>query len=74
MASEPYKTEPGRLFGPTLFDRQEWMDFGMYPEGNPGGVPGDRVLYERYQAAGWKWLTCTGSVVAHLQTGEQEWP
>ncbi len=66
--------EPGRLFGPTLFDRQEWLDFGMYPEGNPSGVPGDRFLYDKYRAAGYKWVTCMGSVVAHLQTGEQEWP
>jgi hypothetical protein len=66
--------EPGRLFGPTLFDRQEFIDFGMYPEGNPGGVPGDQVLYARYQDAGYRWVTCRGSVVAHLQTGEQEWP
>ncbi len=66
--------EPGRLFGPTLFDRQEWLDFGMYPEGNPNGIPGDKHLYDRYIAGGYRWVSCKGTVVAHLQTGEQEWP
>ena len=68
------KEEPGRLFGPTLFDRQEWMDFGMYPEGNPGGISGDRFLYRKYQEAGYRWVSCRGAIVAHLQHGEQEWP
>jgi hypothetical protein len=63
--------EPGRLFGPTLFERQEWYDLGMYPEGNPGGVPGDRYLYERYQEAGFRWSTCRGAVLYHTQLGEQ---
>ncbi|MFQ5842475.1 MAG: hypothetical protein ACE5I8_08570, partial [Thermodesulfobacteriota bacterium] len=71
---DPGKEEPGRLCGPTLFDRQEWMDLGMYPEGNPQGIPGDRFLYEKYQAKGYRWVTCKGAIVAHLQTGEQEWP
>ena len=64
------KSEPGRLYQPVLFDRQEFMDMGGYPEGNVGSVSGDRFLFDRYTAAGYQWLTCLGSVVAHVQEGE----
>lgn len=66
--------EPGRLFQPVLFDRQEFFDLGGYPAGNVGGVSGDKILFNRYVAAGYDWVTCLGSVVAHIQTGETEWP
>lgn len=68
------KTEPGRLFQPVLFDRQEYMDLGGYPNGNIGGVSGDKILFDRYVAAGFDWVTCLGSVVAHCQEGETRWP
>jgi hypothetical protein len=67
-------TEPGRLFQPVLFKRQEYFDMGGYPEGNVGGVSGDRILFDKYVAAGYEWLTCRGSVWYHHQTGEQLWP
>ena len=67
---KPGETESGRLFGPTLFDRQEFYDIGMYAEGYVDGVPADRVLYESYMKAGYKWITVKGSIVAHLQNGE----
>ena len=68
------KTEPGRLFMPVLFDRQEYLDMGLYPLGNVGGVSGDKILFDKYQKAGFDWVTCLGSVVAQLQEGEQRWP
>lgn len=66
--------EPGRLFMPILVDRQEFFDVGMYPEGNPPGTTGDKDLIRRYAEAGYQHLTAMGSVVYHVQLGEQEWP
>jgi len=67
------KTESGRLFMPILVNRQEFVDVGRYPEGNPAGTTGDKDLISRYNKAGYKHLTAMGSVVYHVQTGEQEW-
>ncbi len=67
-------TERGRLYQPVLFDRQEFLDLGGYPEGNIGGVSGDKILFDRYTAAGYRWVTCLGSVWYHAQEGEQRWP
>jgi hypothetical protein len=71
---KPGLTEPGRLFMPILVDRQEFIDVGMYPEGNPPGTTGDKDLIRRYDEASFKHLTALGSVVYHVQLGEQEWP
>lgn len=68
------QTEPGRLFMPILVDRQEFFDVGGYPEGNPPGTTGDKDLIRRYTEAGFKHVTAMGSVVYHVQCGEQEWP
>jgi hypothetical protein len=69
-----YETEPGRLFQPVLFDRQEFADMGGYPHGNIGSTSGDRILFDRYVAAGYEWVTCKGSVWYHAQEGETRWP
>jgi hypothetical protein len=66
--------EPGRLFMPILVDRQEFADIGMYPEGNPPGTTGDKDLIRRYIEAGFEHVTVRGSVVYHVQLGEQNWP
>lgn len=68
------KLEDGRLYMPILVDREEFIDVGMYPEGNPPGTTGDKDLIARYADAGFKHVTCLGSVVYHCQLGEQEWP
>lgn len=68
------RVEPGRLYQPVLFDRQEFLDLGGYPEGNIGGVSGDKILFDKYVAAGFGWLTCKGSVWYHAQEGETRWP
>lgn len=65
-----YEVEPGRLYQPVLFDRQEYFDLGGYPNGNVGGISGDKILFDRYVAAGFNWITCLGSVWAHCQEGE----
>ena len=67
-------TEPGRLYMPILVDRQEFLDIGGYPEGNPPGTTGDKDLIRRYTEAGFKHVTALGSVVYHCQEGEQNWP
>jgi hypothetical protein len=66
--------EPGRLFQPVLFNRQEFLDMGGYPEGNVNGVSGDKILFDRYVEAGFQWVTCKGSVWYHCQEGETRWP
>ena len=66
--------EPGRLYMPILVDRQEFADVGMYPECNPPGTTGDKDLIRRYAEAGYQHVTALGSVVYHVQTGEQLWP
>jgi hypothetical protein len=68
------RTEPGRLYQPVLFDRQEFLDLGGYPEGNIDGVSGDKILFDRYVKAGFRWVTCKGSVWYHCQEGETRWP
>jgi hypothetical protein len=72
--TRPGESEAGRLFQPVLLDRQEFFDLSGYPEGNVGGVSGDKILFDRYVAAGFKWKTCKGSVWYHAQEGEQRWP
>ena len=67
-------TEPGRLFMPILVNRQEFVDVGRYPEGNPAGTTGDKDLIRRYKEAGYRHVTCMGSVIYHAQLGEQHWP
>src|SRR5262245_41395699 len=64
---KPGITEPGRLFMPILVDRQEFLDVGGYPEGNPMGTTGDKDLIRRYKAAGFQHVTCMGSIVYHVQ-------
>ena len=71
---KPGLVAPGRLFMPILVDRQEFMDVGGYPPGNPIGTTGDKDLVRRYKAAGLKHTTALGSVVYHCQEGEMRWP
>lgn len=73
-AAIPGLTEPGRLYMPILVDRQEFIDVGGYPEGNPPGTTGDKDLIRRYTEAGFKHVTALGSICYHVQCGEQEWP
>ena len=68
------KMEPGRLFMPILVDRQQFFDVGGYPECNPPGTTGDKDLIRRYKEAGFDHITALGSVVYHVQLGEQQWP
>jgi hypothetical protein len=66
---QPRKTEPGRLYQPVLVDRQEYHDLGGFPDGNIGGVSGDKLLFQKYTEAGFQWVTCLGSVSYHVQEG-----
>lgn len=71
---KPGMTESGRLYMPILLDRQEFFDMDAYPEGNPPGTTGDKDLIRRYADEGFSHVTAMGSVVYHVQTGEQSWP
>lgn len=73
LSREPVR-EPGRLFMPVLVNRQEFLDLGGYPAGNFGGVSGDRALFRRYEASGFKWVTRRDSIWYHFQEGETRWP
>lgn len=64
------QTEPGRLFMPVLFERSVFLRLGGYPIGNPPGTTGDKDLFGRFARAGFRHLTCLGSVVYHVQEGE----
>ena len=64
------RTEPGRLFMPVLFRRNDFLRIGGYPIGNPEGTTGDKDLFRRYAQAGYRHLTALGSVVYHVQEGE----
>ena len=69
------KTEPGRLFMPCLFKREVFLSSHGYPIGNitnPDGsiTSGDRFLFDRLAAAGFRHVTALGSVVYHTQEGE----
>jgi len=66
----PGRTEPGRLFMPVLFERESFLRLGGYPLGNPPGTTGDKDLFRRYAEAGYRHVTCLGSVTYHCQEGE----
>jgi len=64
------RTEAGRLFMPVLFRRTDFLRLGGYPAGNPTGTTGDKDLFARFAANGYRHLTALGSVVYHVQEGE----
>lgn len=72
--TKPGLVEPGRLYMPILVNRQEFLDLGGYPNGNPPGTTGDKDLIRRYKAAGFEHVTALGSVLYHCQEGEMRWP
>ena len=63
-------SEPGRLFMPVLFERDTFIRLGGYPLGNPPGTTGDKDLFARFAANGYRHLTALGSVCYHVQEGE----
>lgn len=63
--------EQGKLFMPVVFEREQFMAIGGYPEGNPKGISGDKFLFDKMIATGMRWITCMGSIVYHVQLGEQ---
>jgi hypothetical protein len=62
--------EAGRLFMPVLFRRADFIRLGGYPAGNPPGTTGDKDLFARFAANGYRHLTALGSVCYHVQEGE----
>ncbi len=38
----------GKLYQPVLLDRQEFFDLAGYPDGNVGGISGDKILFQKY--------------------------
>tara|TARA_R110000803_G_C11989495_1_gene321979 strand:- start:35477 stop:36202 length:726 start_codon:yes stop_codon:yes gene_type:complete len=73
--------KPGGLFMPVVFNREQFLSRGGYPEGNQdAGAPGEKsgdayffndILEQRYVM---KHVTAFDSVVYHIQEGEQDAP
>ena len=59
----------GRLYMPCLFQREQFLQLGGYPPGNPEGTTGDKDLFARFARAGYRHVECAGSVTYHVQTG-----
>lgn len=70
FGTREHQIEPGRLYMPVMFRRQDFLELGGYPEGNVNGVPGDQILFNKYKDAGYKHITVKNSVVYHVQEGE----
>lgn len=66
----PGKVLDGGLYMPVLLEREEFLDLGCYPAGNPAGTTGDKDLFARYAAAGFRHVTALGSVCYHAMEGE----
>lgn len=65
----------GGQYVPVCIPMKLWHMNGCYPEGNvvngdEWGIPGDRVLHERYARLGSEHVTATDSVVYHFVGGE----
>ena len=59
----------GRLYMPCLFQREQFLQLGGYPAGNPSGTTGDKDLFARFASAGYRHRECAGSVVYHVMCG-----
>ena len=71
LIREPGRTSKGRLYMPVLFQRDAFLAVGGYPPGNLSATQtGDRVLFQRLADAGFRHVTCHGSVVYHVGEGE----
>lgn len=66
--------DEGRLFMPCVFNREDFLALGGYPDGNQiidnEIISGDRFLFNRMISNGYNWITALGSIVAHCQEGE----
>lgn len=67
------RTEPGGLFMPCVLHRETFLRVGGYPHGNVNGVSGDKILFDKMAAAGFKHVTCFDSLVYHMQEGEMRY-
>lgn len=78
------KMELGGLFMPVLFDKNQFVDAGMYPEGNiynngvgtcngRAVVSGDAFFFQKFEKlTGRKHCTSFNSLVYHIQEGEMD--
>ena len=65
------EVQPGGLFMPCVLHRETFLRVGGYPHGNVDGVSGDKILFDKMAAAGFKHVTCFDSLVYHMQEGER---
>jgi hypothetical protein len=68
-------TRPGGQYGPMMLPMAAVHRNGVFPEGNVAdgnyyGLPGDRVMAERWAKLGTPHITARGSVVYHFYEGE----
>ncbi len=55
---------------PTLFPTSAFLNGGGFPEGNPIGTYGDRVLFQRLIDDCYQHITALDSIVYHVKEGE----
>jgi hypothetical protein len=77
---EEGRVSPGGLYMPCLFHKQDFIDAGMYPEGNihaggPGAINTKHICsgdVEFFNRTGKKHVTVFDSLVYHIQEGEKD--
>jgi len=67
------RVEAGGLFMPCVLHRDTFLRVGGYPHGNVDGVSGDKILFDKMAAEGFKHVTCFDSLVYHMQEGEMRY-
>lgn len=55
---------------PLMIHRKTFIEVGGYPEGNPRGISGDRVLFDALADRGVNHYICGKSVAYHIGEGE----
>jgi hypothetical protein len=65
---EPGVVSKGRLYMPCILNREEFLARGGYP--TSAHLANDVTLWRKMIDDGYQWLTCHGSVVYHVCSGE----
>ena len=60
----------GGAYMPLAIHRSVFMLAGGYPHGNIGGIPGDKIFFERLSSLGVEHYTAFDSICYHIQEGE----
>jgi hypothetical protein len=64
------KVMEGGMYMPCAIYKDVFDRSGGYPEGNIGGIPGDKIFFSKLNLMGVKHITSFNSIVYHIQLGE----